>query len=94
MCFFPKNPETYPPEYFIGLLNSASYGKILKLINHTYSLQIRDIKKLPMIHLAQADKQLLIQTVQSIIQQQKKDSTYDYQSEQHTIDTIVQKYVS
>lgn len=47
-----------------------------------------------MIHLAQADKQLLIQTVQSIIQQQKKDSTYDYQSEQHTIDTIVQKYVS
>lgn len=93
MCFFPKNPTQYPPEYFIGLLNSRQYGKMLKLINHTYSIQIRDIKKFPMIHLHSDDKKILIKTVKDIIMQQQKNSQYAYTQEQIIIDTIVAKYI-
>jgi hypothetical protein len=46
-CFFPKDPKSFPPEFFIGLLNSKLYNSIARLLNHTVSLQIRDIKKLP-----------------------------------------------
>lgn len=48
-AFFPKDPETYPPTFFIAALNSSVYRKIAKALNHTVSLQIRDLKQLPLL---------------------------------------------
>src|SRR3990167_8760227 len=50
MCFFPKDPVKYPPEFFVGILNGDLYNKIIKILNHTNSIQIRDIKKLPLFN--------------------------------------------
>lgn len=92
MCFFPKNPEEYPCEYFLWLLNSSVYAKFIKFLNHTNSLQIRDIYKLPMLHVNQIDKQKIIDAVRYIIEQQKKNNNYDFSDKQKEIDCIVEKY--
>ena len=57
MCFFPKDPIKYSPEFFVGILNSDLYNKIIKILNHTNSIQIRDIKKLPFFDFRKEDVQ-------------------------------------
>lgn len=47
--FFPKDPDVYPVEFFIAVLNSRVYSEIANALNHTVSLQIRDIKRLPLL---------------------------------------------
>ncbi len=92
MCFFPKNSQQYPCEYFLWLLNSSVYAKFIKFLNHTNSVQIRDIYKLPMLHISESDKQKVIDTVRYIIQKQKKDRYYDFSAKQQEIDGIIEKY--
>ena len=46
---FPKNPDTHPPEFFTAILNSNWYTTYAHAINHTVSLQTRDIKQLPLL---------------------------------------------
>ena len=91
MCFFPKDSK-YPCEYFIWLLNSSSYARLMKTLNHTNSIQIRDIYKLPMIHLKKEDKTELINIVKLIINNMKKNLTFDYNEYQNKIDKIVENY--
>jgi len=92
MCFFPKDPQEYPCAYFLWLLNSSVYAKFIKFLNHTNSLQIRDIYKLPMLHTSESDKKIIIDIVTNIIKKQKKDIKYDFSHEQKEIDHIVEKY--
>ena len=91
MCFYPKNDE-YPVEYFLWLLNSSIYTKIIKALNDTNSIQIRDIYKLPMIHLNSDDKSKVIDKVKLIINWLKTDLSFDFQKIQLEIDEIIAKY--
>lgn len=92
MCFFPKNPDKHPPEFFIGVLNSDVYNKMIKLLNHTNSIQIRDIKKLPLPDFEIKDIIIITEIAKNIIENIKKDSSYNYQCEQKQINEIVNAY--
>lgn len=93
MCFFPKNPEKYPTEFFIGLLNSKTYNNILKIFNHTNSIQIRDIKKLPFFDFSNKDISEISNITKFIINKLKKKSNSDFREYQNQINLIVDKYV-
>ncbi len=93
MCFFPKEPNRYPPEFFVGILNSETYNKIIKIMNHTNSIQIRDIKKLPFFDFDNEDIKQITRIVKNIIKQKKNNLNYDFSSEQKQINQIVNKYI-
>ena len=93
MCFFPKEPTKYPPEFFVGILNSEAYNKIIKILNHTNSIQIRDIKKLPFFNFDSKDIKQIAKTAKKIIEQKKNSLNYDFSVEQKQIDRIVNKYI-
>ena len=94
MCFFPKDPIKYPPEFFMGILNSDLYNKIIKILNHTNSIQIRDIKKLPFFDFRKEDVQKIDEIVKSITKQKRDNLDYDFSSEQKKINQIVNSYIS
>ena len=92
MCFFPKDPKKYPPEFFIGVLNSEVYNKMIKLLNHTNSLQIRDIKKLPMPDFRDNDIKNVTVISRDIIKKLKINLNHNFEHEQNQINKIVEKY--
>ena len=94
MCFFPKNPKKYPPEFFVGILNSEVYNKMIKLLNHTNSIQIRDIKKLPMPSFTDKDIKAVVEISKNIIKNLKHDFSYNFNQDQEQINKIVGAYFS
>ena len=92
MCFFPKDPKKYSPEFFVGVLNSEVYNKMIKLLNHTNSLQIRDIKKLPMPDFRDNDIKNIAVVSQDIVNRLKTNLNYNFEHEQNQINKIVEKY--
>lgn len=94
MCFFPKDPIKYQPEFFVGILNSDLYNKIIKILNHTNSLQIRDIKKLPLFDFRKEDIREITKIVKNIIEQKGDNLNYDFSSGQKKINQIVNSYIS
>lgn len=92
MCFFPKDPQKYPPELFVGVLNSDIYNKMIKLLNHTNSLQIRDIKKLPWPDFTNEDVNKIITISKNIIAKIKENMDYSFNGEQEKINQIVNNY--
>lgn len=48
-CFFPRSPRKHPVDFFVALLNSRLYSGIARVLNHTVSLQVRDVKRLPLL---------------------------------------------
>ncbi len=92
MCFFPKNLKKYPPEFFIGVLNSEIYNKMIKLLNHTNSIQIRDIKKLPMPSFTDKDIKTIAEISKNIIKNLKHDFSYNFNKDQEQINKIVGTY--
>ena len=92
MCFFPKDPKKYSPEFFVGVLNSEVYNKMIKLLNHTNSLQIRDIKKLPMPDFRDNDIKNIAVVSQDIVDRLKTNLNYNFEHEQNQINKIVEKY--
>jgi len=93
MCFFPKEPDKYPPEFFVGVLNSEAYNKIIRFLNHTNSIQIRDIKKLPFFDFNNENIEQITKIVKNIIKQKKNNLDYNFSFEQKQIDQIVNKYI-
>lgn len=93
MCFFPKDPLKYPVEFFIGILNSRVYNDILKIFNHTNSIQIRDIRKLPMFDFKKEDINEITQIAKNIIKNKRINLDYDFREEQEKIDKILKKYI-
>lgn len=93
MCFFPKNPEAYPPEFFVGILNSSVYRRIAAALNHTPSLQIRDIKRLPMFRFSPGDVRVIARLVISIVKKiQKGCLKKDLDADIQKIDSVVNRY--
>lgn len=92
MCFFPKDQKKYPSEFFIGVLNSEVYNKMIKLLNHTNSIQIRDIKKLPMPDFKTEDIITITKISKSIIKNLKLNLDYNFKHEQKKINKIVDAY--
>lgn len=92
MCFFPKNPDKYSSEFFIGVLNSEIYNKMIKLLNHTNSLQIRDIKKLPLPDFKESDVKIITEISKNIIKKLKNNLEYNFESDQKQINQIVESY--
>lgn len=93
MCFFPKNPNQCSSYFFIGLLNSKIYNNIIRIFNHTNSIQIRDIRKLPFFDFSKEDIKKISETSKSIIKNLKLNSSYNFSAEQKNIDSIIKKYV-
>jgi hypothetical protein len=92
MCFFSKNPRRLPTEFFVGILNSRIYSDIVKLLNHTNSIQIRDIKKIPMPDFKQDDVKRITEISKEIIKFKKQDLKYNFDPQQQEIDKIVLSY--
>jgi len=92
MCFFPKNSKKYPPEFFVGVLNSDVYNKMVKLLNHTNSIQIRDIKKLPMPDFTDKDIKAVVEVSKNILKNLKHDFDYNFNQDQERINKIVGAY--
>jgi len=92
MCFFPKNPKKYPPEFFVGVLNSDVYNKMVKLLNHTNSIQIRDIKKLPMPNFTDKDIKAIVEISKNIIKNLNHNFNYNFNKDQEQINKIVEAY--
>jgi hypothetical protein len=65
---------------------------MVKILNHTNSIQIRDIKELPMIHLNDKDKEEMITLVKEIISKKKVDLNSNIEIEQDKINKIIEKY--
>jgi tRNA1(Val) A37 N6-methylase TrmN6 len=93
MCFFPKDPQKYPVYFFIGILNSKPYNEMIKIINHTNSIQIRDIKKLPMLNFSDKDIKKISQISKFIIDNLKRKEDFNFQKYQDNIDEIILKYI-
>jgi len=93
MCFYPKNPAQYPPYFFIGLLNSKIYNNIIRIFNHTNSIQIRDIRKLPLFDFSKKDVKKISEISKSIVINLRLDPSYNFSAEQKNIDLIIKKYV-
>jgi len=89
MAFFPKDPKKYPIEFFIGILNTPTYDMILRLLNHTNSIQIRDVNELPMLPFSDEEKYKIVDITKKIICNLKKDISYSYEYELKKIDSIV-----
>jgi len=93
MCFFPKEPHKYPATFFIGLLNSKPYNEIIKIFNHTNSIQIRDIKKLPFFRFRPEDVKKISDITKIIIKNKMVAPKYNFVEKQKEIDSIVNKYL-
>jgi hypothetical protein len=53
---FPKDPSTNTPLFLLAILNSERYNKLASLLNHTVSLQIRDLRSLPLLPFTAQEK--------------------------------------
>lgn len=82
-------------EYALGLLNSSLYNYLAKgIINNTNSIQITGIHALPFIPPNQKIREEVENLVKIIIENKKKNLTYDYKHEQRTIDDIIFNFYS
>lgn len=58
-AFFPADPQACRPEFLLAALNSDWYGVFARAVNHTVSLQRRDVAALPMLPFTAAERDLL-----------------------------------
>ena len=65
---------------------------MIKLLNHTNSIQIRDIKKLPMPNFADKDIKTITEISKNIIKKLKHNLNYNFNKDQEKINKIVGAY--
>lgn len=88
-AFFPKDPDRYPPEFFCAILNSSVYGRIAKALDHTVSLQIRDLRQLPMLLFTPAEIDHLTRLGKAAIRRTRQGQPTD--SIEKRIDAVVEE---
>jgi hypothetical protein len=77
-------------EYFLGLLNSSLYNYLAKgIINNTNSIQLTGIHLLPFIKPNKETHEKVSLLVKKVIENKKKDLSYDYTEEQKSLDNII-----
>jgi len=77
-------------EYFLGLLNSSLYNYLSKgILNNTNSIQLTGIHSLPFIKPDKGTHEEISLLVKKIIENKKRDLSYDYSEEQKSIDNII-----
>ena len=77
-------------DYALGLLNSSLYNYLAKgIINNTNSIQLSGIHVLPFIMPDSETENLVRKYVNIIIEQLKKDKSYNYENEQRIIDNLI-----
>ncbi len=77
-------------EYFLGLLNSSLYNYLSKgILNNTNSIQLTGIHSLPFIKPNKGTHDKVSLLVKKIIENKKKNLSYDYTEEQKSIDNII-----
>jgi len=77
-------------EYFLGLLNSSLYNYLSKgILNNTNSIQLTGIHSLPFIKPDKGTHEDVSLLVKKIIENKKKNLSYDYTEEQKSIDNII-----
>jgi len=77
-------------EYFLGLLNSSLYNYLSKgILNNTNSIQLTGIHSLPFIKPDKGTMDAVSLLVKKIIENKKKNLSYDYSEEQKSIDNII-----
>jgi hypothetical protein len=80
-------------EYFLGLLNSSLYNYLSKgILNNTNSIQLTGIHSLPFIKPDKGTHEDVSLLVKKIIENKKKNLSYDYTEEQKSIDNIIFEY--
>ena len=77
-------------EYFLGLLNSSLYNYLSKgILNNTNSIQLTGIHSLPFIKPDKRTQEDVSIFVKKIMENKKKELSYDYSEEQKSIDNII-----
>jgi hypothetical protein len=77
-------------EYFLGLMNSSLYNYLSKgILNNTNSIQLTGIHSLPFIKPDRGTHNEICLLVKKIVENKKKNLSYDYTKEQKSIDNII-----
>jgi len=87
--FFPRDPRRHPVDFFVSVLNSRLYSAIADALNHTVSLQVRDVKRLPMLPFTKTEVRELATLGRKARQWATKGGVGD-PPQQERIDTIVE----
>jgi hypothetical protein len=87
---FPKNPDETPIDFLIAILNSQTYTDIANALNHTVSLQVRDVKALPMFSYTRDEVEELTELGGKAVTWSKSGGVGEF-PEQANIDTIVKR---
>lgn len=97
-CFglFPRDPDRHPPQLLLAVLNSAFYGQVAAALNHTVSLQSRDVAALPWLPFTDAELTELIALGNAAVCEVRAAPalTYGEVSVQAHIDAIVERAAS
>jgi len=77
-------------EYMLGVLNSSLYNYLMKgIMNNTYSIQLMGIHSLPFIKPTNEIKTIIEELVKEIIENLKKNISFDYHFLQRKIDNLI-----
>lgn len=85
--FVSRNASKYPPLFFVGLLNSATYRQLMGYVNHTSSIQVSDLRQLPMFPFTTKEVEEVTSLTGDIVSRLHKGEKIAKQDEQ--IDLIV-----
>jgi hypothetical protein len=93
MAFFPRQADRYPTEFFIGLINSRHYESFRRILNHTNSVQVRDIRKLPFFNFHKEDVSKIAGLATGAIDAIKDGRETEAEGIRNQIDSILDKYI-
>jgi hypothetical protein len=79
----------HPPELLMALLNHAPYGELAAALNHTVSLQSRDLARLPMLVLLAAERDVLVGAAAAAVSAERQGNTAAVAAAQVRIDAVV-----
>lgn len=88
--FFPKADSTYTTEFFLALLNSSTYRRIASALNHTVSMQVRDIKALPLLPFTEAEVTELSNLARVAVTASAGSDTVTLEAAEKRIDALVE----
>lgn len=86
---FPKDPAALPAEAVMALLNSALYTEVAGALNHTISLQSRDLARLPMLPLTRTERAELTSLGRSAVAAQRAGDVATLERVQLQVDRAV-----
>lgn len=91
-AFFPKDSDEYPALFFVGLLNSALYRRLMKVISHTNSMQLSDLRALPGLEFSPGQVQTITRATSKIVEALQNGETPPEQAREKLNDCVQRRF--